>query len=220
MRMKRAYITVSAVLVWFALALQLAILIRVNLSMDDGSLARAIGRFLAYFTILSNILVACVFSAQLLAPHTSLGKFVRHPVVAGGVLMAIATVGGIYVAVLQQLWDPQGPQLVVDLLLHYMTPLAYAGYWLVFVPHGVLRWQHTLLWLAYPLGYAAYALLRGAVWGFYPYPFIDVATLGYGRVAGNIVVLVGGFVLGGLLLVALDRVLGRLAHWRNQPVTL
>ena len=31
----------------------------------------------------------------------------------------------------------------------------------------------------------AYTLVRGAVWGWYPYPFVDAASHGYLRVAAN-----------------------------------
>ncbi|RON29211.1 Pr6Pr family membrane protein, partial [Pseudomonas brassicacearum] len=60
----------------------------------------------------------------------------------------------------------------------------------------------------YPLVYFAYALLRGHLLAAYPYPFIDVSTLGYPQVflnAGGILV---GFVAIALLAVGLD-------HWRK-----
>lgn len=31
----------------------------------------------------------------------------------------------------------------------------------------------------------ASTLVRGAIWGWYPYPFLDATTHGYGRVAAN-----------------------------------
>ena len=215
--MKRAYVLAGALLGWFALALQLAIMINVNLNSVDGSVLRALGRFVAYFTILTNILVALNFTVRLVAPATALGRFLLRPVVEADILLAIFFVGTIYVLVLQDLWDPQGGQYLADLILHYLTPLIYLGYWLLFVPHGGLRWQNALMWPAYPLAYLVYALLRGAFSGFYPYHFIDVATLGYGRVLINALVLLGAFVLAGLVLVALDRLLGRLTARGRQP---
>ena len=65
-------------------------------------------------------------------------------------------------------------------------------------------------WLAWPLGYAAYALLRGAATGFYPYPFVDVPSLGMGRVLGNVAGLCIVFLATGFLLRAL-------AHARQRP---
>lgn len=214
--MKRTFMFTAAAVVWFALVLQFAIMVNVNLTSEDGSIAQAISRFLAYFTILSNILVATSFTTRLAVPHSTLGTFFARPIVETGIMMAIVTVGIIYVAVLQQTWNPQGLQLVADLLLHYFTPLAFLAYWLMFVPHGTAHWQHAFVWPIYPLAYAVYALIGGTITGFYPYPFIDVATFGYPRVLINVVVLLAGFVVGGLLVVVLDRALGRRAM-RGQP---
>jgi hypothetical protein len=46
--------------------------------------------------------------------------------------------------------------------------------------------------------------------GFYPYRFLDVAALGYEQVLLNIGVLIVVFAALGLLLVGLDKALGRL----------
>ena len=39
--------------------------------------------------------------------------------------------------------------------------------------------------LLFPVLWMAYTLVRGAVWGWYPYPFVDAASHGYLRVAAN-----------------------------------
>ena len=73
-------------------------------------------------------------------------------------------------------------------------------------PAGILGCLHyfwlskpeALLW---PLAYAGYALIRGAATGFWPYPFLDAATLGLPRLALNITVLVALFWTLGLVLV-------------------
>jgi hypothetical protein len=41
--------------------------------------------------------------------------------------------------------------------------------------------------LVWPLLWIAYTLIHGAITDWYPYPFIDVVTKGYGKVAVNIV---------------------------------
>ena len=48
-----------------------------------------------------------------------------------------------------------------------------------------------------------YALIRGALIGTYPYPFIDVATIGYQRALLNAFGLQLAFIAVGLLFVAL-----------------
>lgn len=58
----------------------------------------------------------------------------------------------------------------------------------------------AVVWLGYPLVYAAYSLIHGAVTGFYPYPFINVS---------NMAVLVLVFLGLGLALIGIDRRMGR-----------
>jgi hypothetical protein len=56
----------------------------------------------------------------------------------------------------------------------------------------------AVVWLGYPLVYAAYSLIHGAVTGFYPYPFINVSNLGYDKLLINMAVLVLVFLGLGL----------------------
>jgi hypothetical protein len=52
-------------------------------------------------------------------------------------------------------------------------------------------------------------LLHGAIGGWYPYWFIDVAELGLGRTLLNLCGLLAFFGIVGLIVVAIDRTLGR-----------
>jgi hypothetical protein len=208
--MKRAYMVALTTIGWFALLIQLAILI-VVWDNTGGGFLQAVSRFLAYFTILTNLLVASSLTLQLYAPNSREGRFFAHPAVETGIMMAIVFVFAIYVRFLQPVWNPQGTQLLADMLLHYVVPLVYLLYWALFVPKVQLPWATALWWLIYPVGYLLYALARGAWSGFYPYFFIDVGKLGVGRVLINAVVLTVAFLLAGLLVVALGRLLSRRA---------
>lgn len=206
--MRRPFMATVAVVGWFGLALQLVLLI-INMGAKGAAPAEAVWRFFAYFTLLTNILVAVSLTARAVAPASPAGRFFAHPVAEAAVLMPILLVFVIYVTVLQGLWQPQGAQLLADLILHYFVPLAFLAYWLLFVPHGGLAPQNIAAWLIYPLAYGPYALGRGALDGFYPYPFIDVPALGYPRVLLNIALLVAAFAVAGLLLIAADRAIAR-----------
>ena len=80
--------------------------------------------------------------------------------------------------------------------------------WFVFVPKGRVSARSIPWWLLYPVGYAAFSLLHGAVTGFYPYPFLEVRQLGYERVLLNMGLLTAAFAVLGLILVGIDRLLG------------
>ncbi|MGI9037969.1 MAG: Pr6Pr family membrane protein [Gemmatimonadota bacterium] len=85
-----------------------------------------------------------------------------------------------------------------------MHPRPVRDWWL-FAPKGELRWRAVGAWLAYPLGFFAYSLIRGELTGLYAYPFIDVDVLGYGRVLVNAVAVLAGFALICLVLVGVGR---------------
>ena len=103
----------------------------------------------------------------------------RAPNLLSAATLYIATVGVTYTLLLSHLFSFEGLPWLADRLLHYVIPLAFVAYWMIFVPKGTLRWTAPLVWLIYPLAYLAVSLVRGAHSGWYPYPFINVATLGY-----------------------------------------
>lgn len=152
---------------------------------------RVIWEMAAYFTVLTNVLVVLTFAR--IAATRRIGSAGWH----GGLLLWIATVGLIYHAVLARLWSPQGLAWWADQGLHSMTPLLVLLWWLAFAPKSPLTLSHPLRWAAYPLAYAVFALLRAAFTRQYPYPFIDLASLGPWRTALNIAALTAAFVLGG-----------------------
>jgi hypothetical protein len=185
-----------------ALALQYILL--VQLTRDTIGVGLGTLRFITYFTILSNIAVAlAAFTAA-----TGRSGFFARARVRGAVALYIGVTGSIYFFILRHLWQPQGAQWWADTGLHYAVPLAYWAWWLTFVPHGALRWRDVAGWLLFPLGYVIWVFLRGAWVGEYPYPFIDVGQLGWARVGINALGVMGVFVVLGLVVVGLDRVLG------------
>ena len=70
---------------------------------------------------------------------------------------------------------------------------------------STLRWPQVVVWQLYPAAYFAYVLIRGTVNHWYPYPFLDVGTLGYLRVLINACAVLLVFVAVAMLLVALGR---------------
>lgn len=199
---------VAAALGWTALILQLYL--NVSIASADGT-GSAVGllRYFSFFTILTNILVALVFTFPLLAHSSRPAAFFARPDVVAAVTVYIVIVGLVYSLLLRALWNPTGLQLVADRLLHDVIPPALALYWLVFTPRGHTRWSHAAAWLLYPLVYFLYLLLLGAITRYYPYPFIDVGKLGYERVLLNSAGILVAFVAIGLIVVAADRALGR-----------
>jgi hypothetical protein len=197
---------------WFALALQLRLILGVN-AQTGVAIGETFVRFFSYFTILTNVLAALVLTGVTLGHR---GTFLSRPAVQTAVASYITIVGLVYVTILRHLWMPAGPQWLADALLHYAMPALYVLFWLLFAQKEKLRFRDSLWWLAFPLGYVAFVLLRGAPSGFYPYPFIDVSQLGYPQVFLNAAGLFAVFALCGLIYVALSRRLAK--ETRDGPV--
>lgn len=155
-----------------------------------------------FFTIITN------FAAAIAMTGVALGRRVS-PFLIGGLTLAILLVGIVYLILLRGLHPLAGNALLANHLLHYVSPLAMAAYWVAFVPHGRLRWREPVWWGLFPLAYFLYAIARGAADGRYPYPFIDVAKIGAAQTLINAIVIALGFVLCGFIVVWLDRLLGR-----------
>lgn len=197
----RIFITIGAIISWFAILLQLYLIIE-NRAL---SLPATIVQFFSYFTILTNIIVAVYYTALLIKKRTQQEGWFTTPKTATAITVYIIIVGLVYNLVLRPLWKPQGWQLIADELLHTIIPILFVLYWFLFVKQRNLEWKNAFLWLLYPFLYLLYILTRGAITGMYPYPFIDVPALGYPRVLLNCGVLFIVFFLLSLLLIVLRK---------------
>jgi hypothetical protein len=177
--MRKTTRIILTLLAWLGVLLQLGL----TLGLTRGSgLAAGLEIFFGYFTILTNIFVALTATAARAAGAP--GGWLARRSVLGCATTAILLVGITYHLLLRELWSPTGLQWLADVDLHYAVPVAALLHWAA--SRGArLAPSAPLLWCAYPAAYLAYALLRGAWRGDYPYPFIDAAAIGYPRVALN-----------------------------------
>lgn len=172
-----------------------------------GSLPGSIVFYFSFFTILTNI-GAVLTHVSDIRPGAPLGWF-RRPEIRGMFTALIFLVMAVYHLLLAKIWDPQGPLKLADIALHYAAPLIFIGWWVFFQPHRQLAYRMIPAMLAPPVLYNIYAMVRGAISGEYPYPFLDVNRLGYQIVGGNIVALFLVVVALLCIVVAVDRRLGR-----------
>ena len=166
----------------------------------DGGLAE-LWALMRYFTILTNAFVAVIWAREALGSRVSGG-------VLAGMTLSIVMVGIVYHALLAPDEPLQGARFWTDLIFHTLSPVACLLWWFAFAPK-TLRIQQVPYWLIWPMGYCAYALIRGQVTGDYPYFFFDIGRSGVGFVAGYIVALVVAFAIMGVILWAIARQLSR-----------
>ena len=195
------YLVIVAIVGWLALILQFYLMIQNR----KVSILETTIRFFSFYTILTNILIALYSTFLLLKPDSGWGKYFSRPSVATAITIYILVVGITYNLILRQIWNPQGWDKVADELLHLAIPILFLVYWLIFVPKGTLKSGNVFPWLIYPLVYFIWTMIFGTLSGFYPYFFIDVNELGFGKVLLNSGVLTIGFLLLSLLFVGLDR---------------
>jgi hypothetical protein len=215
-QIRRFYMVSAAALAWFALLLQFYLIVVRALALGL-SVTSAIVDYFSYFTILTNLLVALALTLPERMPGSTIGVFFGRPVIKSGIAVYIAIVGVVYSVLLRHSWNPEGMQKLADTLLHDFIPLLYVVYWLMFVPKKDLRWKHAVQWLVYPLIYATYSLVRGALSGRYLYPFIDAAAIGYMRTLVNAVILCCAFLITGLVIVAIGRMM---QEAKNQDIAI
>jgi hypothetical protein len=209
---ERIYAAILALIGWSAILLQCYWAIETGLA-NGLSLAMTITNVLSYFTILTNILVAGYLTA------TAFGKSARSAKATTALLNYILIVGIVYEVALRRLWNPEGLHLVVDAILHYLVPLGYLTYWFLFVDKRVLNYRMVPTWTIYPFTYLLYTLIRGHLYGFFPYPFVNFQETGWPRLIINVCALIALFVLAGALLVALGRLVVRTAVDYRTPKT-
>ncbi len=205
-----------ALLAWLTVTTQFYL--SVSGAIADGSGAfRGMVNYFGYFTLTTNILCAGILAAHGWVGSSRLSTFLRRPGVATTAATAIIIVGTVYHLILASQWDPQGLDLVVDTMLHTVLPIAFVGWWARSVPRGAVAFAHIPSWIGYPAGYAVYVFIRGELIGAYPYPFIDVAALGYPAALRNAAGIAVVFVALAATLVGLNRLVGPVSTEQTVP---
>lgn len=206
--MPRPLIALLAVLAWLTLGTQFYISVS-NAIADGHGPWHGVVQYLGYFTLITNILCASVVTAHLFPSATDpTARFLRRAGVATTAATAIIIVGVVYHFVLAATWNPTGLDLAVDTMLHYVLPVAFVVFWARTVGRGEVAFKDIPGWIGYPLGYAIYVFARGAMISDYPYPFINVAALGYGLALRNAVGIALVFVVLAALMIVVNRAIG------------
>jgi hypothetical protein len=136
--------------------------------------------FFSFFTVLSNLFAGAVLLIGALRRPAS----PRWDLVRGAAVVYMVTTGIVFLVLLQSADEVERytPEFL-NWVMHRVMPVYMALDWLVDPPRRVLQRRDVLAWLAFPLAYAAYTLVRGPLAGdWYPYPFLDPDEHGYGGV--------------------------------------
>ncbi len=138
MRAARAWHLLTAFVAATALVLQLVLVIRGGRVLEEAhapSMTLRLLRFVAYFTIQSNVLVLVSTAALARDPGRCRGGL---RVVRTAAMTGIIVTGLVHWFLLRPLLHLHGADLVADKLLHLVVPLLALAGWLVFGPRPVM----------------------------------------------------------------------------------
>jgi hypothetical protein len=153
--------------------------------------------FFSFFTIQSNILgVVALCLLVLVRPENRTGSFDGA---RGAAVLYMAITGVVFALLLSGLQEELQTTIPwVDFVVHKLMPVVLVVDWIIDPPrNGLPKWV-AAAWLAYPLAWLVYTLVRGEIVDWYPYPFVDVGKLGYGGVFVRCVFLTFGFAVAAL----------------------
>jgi hypothetical protein len=209
--MDEAYMTSRARSVslpaWWA-AIALLAVWGLALRIDDGLDS------LSYFTQQSNLLVAAYYTwlvAQSLRGRSSASSR-NHPGIHAAITVYIVITGVVYATLLDANYSE-----AQDVLSHALVPVLAVVDWLL--RRGgqrALRAWYPLGWLAYPMGYLCFVLVRATFTdlgsdgaasgeGRYLYPFLNLDVKTGGEFTLTVIGLMVGFAVLGYLLLAWDK---------------
>lgn len=172
-RTARIWHGLVAVVAIGALVLQLVLVLQGGRVLDEAeppALGTRLVRFIAYFTIQSNVLVAVV-SVQLARDPLRDGRAWR--VLRLAAVVGITVTGVVHFFLLRPLLDLAGADRLADTLLHVAVPLLAVVGWALFGPRPRVDVRDIKLALCWPLAWTAVILVAGGLSGWYPYPFLD-----------------------------------------------
>lgn len=175
----------------FGLLILAALIWMIKVLIDEGQFNPL--NFFTFFTILSNLLAMGVLlegGRRMLTGAPPVPDMIRGAAV---VYMTVTYI--VFAILLRDLQEELQTHVAwVDSVLHRVMPIAVMADWLIEPPHTPITFRRAAIpWLAFPLVWTAFTLVRGAIDGRYPYPFLDPANGGYGVVALYCVAIFGLF---------------------------
>jgi len=182
MKMKRVLLYLLAIIGWITLVVR----IYLKITTSGLPLIESLVHLFSYFTVLTNLLVTIYCTVHLLSSNQQnrTNLFLR-PETLTALTVFILMVGTVYHLVLKSLWNPEGLLMITDEIYHTFVPLGTLALWIVSTNNKLGNLKNLYSWILYPILYLLFILIIGSFLDFYPYPFLNVAELGIGKVMIN-----------------------------------
>ncbi|MFX1430214.1 MAG: Pr6Pr family membrane protein [Promethearchaeota archaeon] len=166
------YRIIFAGLSWFTLITSAIIY-----TVSTGSILEWFNSFKA-FTMQTNLLVTIWFTLAILSYNNiEILDKITSPL-KGAFTMYITITFVVFAILLSPFYQPTGYAAFSNIVLHYITPIAFIVDW-VFTENKIrYRWNYLIYWIIYPLCYIIFIIIHGAFTGSYLYYFLDISELG------------------------------------------
>ncbi|PPJ42879.1 MULTISPECIES: Pr6Pr family membrane protein [unclassified Pseudoxanthomonas] len=206
--MQRTWNLILALVVAATIVAQLVLLVsggqdvNTTTAAAPAALSTRLLRFFSYFTVQSNLLVLAAAVSLVIDPRRD-GALWR--VLRLDALLGIAVTGVVAATLLAGLVQHTGIGRWINAGFHHFSPLWTLAGWLLLGPRPRIDLR-TVGWaFAWPVAWLAYTMAHGALTGWYPYPFLNADTLGYGRVGITLLVILAAALGTAFLLRTVER---------------
>ncbi|KAF1723256.1 Pr6Pr family membrane protein [Pseudoxanthomonas japonensis] len=206
--MQRVWNLVLALVVSATVVAQLVLLVSGGQDVNTTTaaapvpLAMKLLRFFSYFTVQSNLLVLAAAISLVIRPDRD-GPVWR--VLRLDALLGIAVTGVVFATLLSGLVHPSGIGIWINAGFHQFSPVWTLLGWLLLGPRPRIDGR-TIRWaFVWPVAWLAYTMVHGAMTGWYPYPFLNADTLGYGQVSITVAVILVAALATAFAFLAVDR---------------
>jgi hypothetical protein len=158
-----------------------------------------------YFTIQTNLMVSVWFILAIVWHNKpeSLKK-ITGPL-KGAFTLYITTTFIFFAILLQIFYRPTGFAAFSNIILHYVTPIAFIVDWVLTETKLKYKWNYLPYWTIYPLCYLLFSFIHGSLTGDYIYPFLNINQLGILGYSLSIFLLVSSGLGLGSMYIAINR---------------
>jgi hypothetical protein len=134
-------------------------------------------QYFSYFTIQSSFIAGAVLIVGGLSALSTAEDSVRYTLARMSVVTYAVVTALVYNVLLRGIpYSGFHPSPWPGELMHVWIPIFILLDWLFSPGRPRLRWTGLRIVIIYPLAWLAFTLIRGALTGWYPYPFLEPST--------------------------------------------
>ncbi len=201
--MRKISLTEKQILVYRLIFAGLSWFVLISLPITNMSLNYFISY--KYYTMQTNLMVS-IWWILAIVWYDKPDKLKKISGILKGALTLYITVTFlIFALLLSWMYQPTGYAAFTNLVLHFITPIAFIIDWILTEKEIEYQWKHLAYYVSYPIGYLIFAVIHGTFTGDYLYYFFDINALGIIGFIGFVSFLVVFFLGLGSIYIKINR---------------